>query len=375
MKISSSIGAFLLITSVVINSGCNKDEPTPSEHPFKSLESVRDTVAYFDIPGTVARDGSQFGIGVRLSDKNRWVIYLQGGGACYNGVTCLINETNFNREKFFSSNLDGALKTAGIFNIIDDRNPLKDWSAVYVPYCSGDVHSGNRKDAEIYGVSGKQQFLGFNNTKKIFEYLAPYLKENNVEHIVFCGLSAGGYGVNLNITSLVKIFPRVKITVIDDSGPIFAGDQVFSPCLDSSFRSIFNLPLPDDLLNCCGTPELRLANMYEYSSSSRFNNVNYGLYSTFEDENIRLMLGFGYNKCAPPFIGFRIPGSEYTDALIDLRENIIKPKSSWSTFYNSGDVHGILFGDLYLSEKAGDMYFYEWIDALVNGAKSLHISD
>lgn len=36
---------------------------------------------------------------------------------------------------------------SGVFDLANPRNPVADWSFVYVPYCTGDIHSGSRTAA------------------------------------------------------------------------------------------------------------------------------------------------------------------------------------------------------------------------------------
>jgi hypothetical protein len=262
---------------------------------------------------------------------------------------------------------------AGIFSSTDVRNPVKDWSTVFIPYCTGDVHSGVNPETTVPGVSGTQQFVGHGNFIKVMEYIAPYLKYNDVDEILLFGLSAGGYGVYLNFLNVLKYFPGVKVTVINDSGALLTDDQVFSPCLQLGFSTIYNLPIPEDLVDCCGSPEQGLANVYEYSK--RYSNANFGFISSYQDRTQRYFLSFGYNNCtgAP---GNSIPGNEFEDALVDLREDVLKPKSEWSTFFVDGTTHCLLNdNDLYYNRTAGGEHLYEWVDSLINGARSYHLSE
>ena len=38
---------------------------------------------------------------------------------------------------------DNPAHMSGIFDLADPRNAVRDWSMVFVPYCTGDVHSGS----------------------------------------------------------------------------------------------------------------------------------------------------------------------------------------------------------------------------------------
>jgi Pectinacetylesterase len=363
----------LILLLALYTGSCKKDGTVvPFEHPFQVLDNAPDSLVWFDVAGTQCRDGSPTGIGVKVENKKKWMIYINGGGACFNDLTCGSNPSSFGESDMYA--LYGSMGDPGIFNSTDPRNPVRDWSLVFIPYCTGDVHSGVNPDAAVPGVSGTQQFVGHANFINVMEYIKPYLIHNEVDEILLFGMSAGGYGVYLNFLNVIKYFPGVKLTVINDSGPLFNDDQAFSPCLQLGFSTLYNLPLPDDLTDCCGSPEIGLANVYEYSSI-KYPQYNFGFITSYKDATSRFFLSFGYNNCtgAP---GNSIPGDEFQDALITLREDILKPKSTWSTFFINGNSHTMLGDDdIYYNRPAGGVYLYEWVDSLINGSRSYHLSE
>ena len=91
------------------------------------------------------RDGSSTGFGINPSNASKkLMIFLEGGGACFNAVTCLVNPSAFSGNNYTGS-------SAGIFNRADIANPVKDWNFVDVPYCTGDVHAGNNPNGSVPG--------------------------------------------------------------------------------------------------------------------------------------------------------------------------------------------------------------------------------
>src|SRR5690606_9065497 len=106
---------------------------------------------WFDFPDASCRDGSDAGIWVRFGEGKGLVIYLEAGGACFNELTCANNPANYDPWYAPWSGL-------GIFHEDPALNPVGDWNFVVVPYCTGDVHAGDRSDVEVPGVEGVQQF-------------------------------------------------------------------------------------------------------------------------------------------------------------------------------------------------------------------------
>lgn len=81
------------------------------ERPTRNLTGAKaDTGSWIWIPveDSLCRDGSTTGVGVRiLPDASALMIYLQGGGACYDAKSCEQNANapiagkNFSRAKLY----------------------------------------------------------------------------------------------------------------------------------------------------------------------------------------------------------------------------------------------------------------------------------
>ena len=94
-------------------------------------------------------NGESTGIGVNFTSQSKEVvIFLMGGGACWDGFTCYIaniatHVSSGYDEKKFSGDKNGFLSDTLMFNRTLSDNPFRDANYVYVPYCTGDVHAGN----------------------------------------------------------------------------------------------------------------------------------------------------------------------------------------------------------------------------------------
>lgn len=355
---------FLLIFSISLLFGCTREVQSSFSHPFTEFANDLKSFHWFDIDGMICRDGSQTGIGYRVGSPKKLAIYINGGGACFNTETCASNPKSFNENDWTS--LSAAYAHSGIFDADNDKNPLKDFSFIFVPYCTGDVHSGTKTNGIALGVADTQHFVGTYNFNKAIDFIKPYFDHTKVEEVVLFGLSAGGYGVYVNFLEVAKKFPNAKITVINDSGPLFSDPQAFPICLQLGFTYVFGLPLPNDLLGCCGSVDLGLANVYEYSGK-KFPNANFGFISSYEDAVCRFFLSFGYNNCqgAP---GNQLPADVFKNGIIHLRDNVLIPKSKWSTYYINGDTHTMLAdNNLFYNRNISGMYLYEWVSKLMKG--------
>ena len=141
----------IILTAIVIllfsTSTQSADDDERQAGNIASAKADAGSWTWIPLQDTLCRDGSKTGIGVRLlPDASAVMIYLQGGGACYDAKSCEQNANapiagqNFSRAKF-----DDWVKTLGnqgVFNTENPSNPVARWNHVYVPYCTGDLHGG-----------------------------------------------------------------------------------------------------------------------------------------------------------------------------------------------------------------------------------------
>jgi len=183
---------------------------------------------WVDIEGSKCMSGLQTGVYLRYAASNatKLAVYLNGGGACFNEVTCATAS---------SSAHPGVPQTAGEFDNNDERNPLRDYIWLNVPYCTGDVHLGD-VESTVAGV--KHHFYGRTNIALIMERAKATWPE--LTDVVVTGESAGGFGAFANYPFIRSHWPRARGVMIDDSGPVI-DDEALAPCLQAAWRRDWDL--------------------------------------------------------------------------------------------------------------------------------------
>lgn len=206
----------LVLALLVILTGCSLDEPGV-DNRAPAFDTPEKEWSWIDVPGAVCGNGSGTGIGLNpTSDSDKLVIWLRGGGACWDETTCLGDEpftsyfNGFGPGEFADFTNDRAKQ--GHLRRDDENNPFKDYSMAYVPYCTGDVHIGNAV------VDGKLHFKGNNNIEVDIEKLVATFP--NVTQVVLTGSSAGGFGAMWHFWRFADAFPNADVVWIDDSGPL-----------------------------------------------------------------------------------------------------------------------------------------------------------
>ena len=205
-------------------------EPTPEAQPEgqpefvpgEKIEAPAEQWTWVDFPDTKCGYGSPTGLGVNIKPgATRLLIYLQGGGACWMNENPLLGGC-FGRQVsasnlggFGKSNFDTLNKNASIFFRRDaPTNVFADAHMVFIPYCTGDVYAGDRE--VDFGGGRVMHFHGHRNMVAYLKRLVPTF--GDVQHVVFSGSSAGGFGAAINWELVQNAFGAIPVDVLDDAG-------------------------------------------------------------------------------------------------------------------------------------------------------------
>jgi len=152
------------------------------------------------------------------------MVYFEGGGACWDNLTCSFPIGTGLPAQFFVPQVPPGIEqslTGGIFKD-DAANPVKDWNMVYIPYCSGDIHTGST--TRTYANAGNPllpltsftiQHRGFDN----FMSVLAWMKASGAkpQQILVTGVSAGGYGATANFPWIAETFKSARVALLADA--------------------------------------------------------------------------------------------------------------------------------------------------------------
>ena len=304
---------------------------------------------YVEVEGTTCLNGKTAGFGIYYNPSSTNVmIYLEGGGACFSDAC-----------DFTAFNIPFVPPADGIFSRSNQKNPVRDWTMVYVPYCTGDIHAGDN----VATLGGQlRYFRGYRNVTRFLEVLVPSLP---TERVLLTGISAGGFGAALNAAQVADAYgDAVELTVVDDSGPPLS-NAVIPPCLQSTFREVWGL----DGTILAGCPECAADDFATDLLAHVLHNypsVRFALYSNTADQIIRTYMGAGWgggkhDHCE----GFPtpVPIQAYAGDLDAVRAEHL---ASISTFYLTGIGHTVLRVSYYITSVGGTSV-PEWLAKVLDG--------
>jgi hypothetical protein len=365
--------ARLLILIVVLSQIAVAGEPAvdgkDNESQFSKGISAEGEWVWIPRDDTFCRDGSTTGIGVRLlPDAKAVMIYLQGGGACYDAQSCAENKNapiageNFSRDKFqtWVTNLGNQ----GVFNTTNASNPVARWNHVYIPYCTGDLHGGERTNVKVPGVTGVQQFVGYRNLRNNLKVLSPFFR--NAEDVALMGASAGGVGVLVNYPQVVEAFGGRSVAALVDSAPIIPESAIKTSCFERKLIRTFDLQLPTRCPQCADPSKGGLISIYNYLSKT----YPQGRFA-FASADADLAGVILYNRESKACGGAGVNIFNYRSSLYALRDRYIG--HDWATFLPGGIQHTMTQSDaLFLERKFRGVSAAEWLGR-INGKTPSHI--
>lgn len=186
---------------------------------------------WVDVPGMVCGNGSPTGIAINPSTRSqKLVILFEGGGACWEAAACygiVIPVTASHLDGFnaqtFASVRPQIFDTSFLFQRTDPTSAFGDATWVFVPYCTGDLHAGTQ--TTVYDALGQQRTMHHEGAKNV-DAMLDRIKSYPASEVFAIGISAGGFGVQLNWDRIAAAFPSVTTHAFADGSqmvPIESG--------------------------------------------------------------------------------------------------------------------------------------------------------
>ena len=277
---------------------------------------------WVDFPDSTCDDGSPTGIGINPgAASGNVLIYFNGGGACWDETTCLKLNTAVHGP--FGAPQFQALISRAAGSILDRAlagSPVSDWTLVFVPYCTGDVHAGD--NVAHYGATAYHH-QGHPNVVAYLRRLQATLPAPG--KVVVAGSSAGGYGALLNYDTFRAAWPQASAYLLDDAGPLLEGDSI-PPGIRAAWFSAWNLGARTDPL--CGTACRADASLWIPAVRARYPNDRMALLSSLQDQVIRSYL--------------QLNAADFQTALLKLAADDYDPNAKLHVYFVAGQQHTFL---------------------------------
>lgn len=219
-----------VVSPVLVGNGF---EPVSPEGPIEYQGRTLEPRCGFD-------DDPDYHFFVRKGSVNKLVVYYQGGGACWENLTCGIPVCKDGADP---ERDDPDNATTGFADLDNPDNPFKDWNAVFVTYCTCDVHFGDA-DQVYSGIlpDVAVSHRGYENAKVVEKFAREHFL--NPDDIFVTGSSAGAYGAVFHGPLLQDAWPASSFSILGDAGNGVITDDFLQNEFDNWN---FDENIPDDV--------------------------------------------------------------------------------------------------------------------------------
>ncbi len=341
----------LVISSLFFSVSCNKDDDSIEEIPIEepddqsidrylgafapiSSTAVAPGLTEYTFSGEngpICYTGNEFSMFTRDGSSNNLLIFLQGGGFC-SPVSCEAVEDIIPLVPF------------GILNPADPENPAANFDVGYVPYCDGSGMMGdNEVDSDGDGVNDRF-FRGVQNLSASLDVIAQNYP--SPEKIVLAGNSAGGFAVHAALPLVRKLYPNVRIDVINDSGVGILNPGAMQSLIDYWNAGAF---FPSSCTDCIGAD----GNLTDYHKNQLTEDPNARLayISSKQDATFAALIQGG--------------GPAFETELIEAAEEL---KAAFPDRFNAlianGEDHTFLISDF--TFQVGNTSVRSWVSDMIN---------
>lgn len=312
----------------------------------------------FPAGDTSCTNGSPYSFHVKPGAADRVMIFFNGGGACWSGDSCDINTEPTNYSPLASIAHNDPKTRGGAFDLDRPENPFRQWSQVFVSYCTGDVHLGARD--MLYTKSDGAEITirhrGKANSQAVLDWV--YKSFESPDRIFISGGSAGGVASPYYATVLADHYTDAQILhFAGGSGAYRLPPQTL---LLENWGVLNELPAWPELAGY-NAETLHFDDLYLVAAARhpgiRFHQFN-GAYDWAQQLFLRLL---GSEEFVYPLL---------VANLADLK----KALPHFSSYTVAGEFHTILrFDEMYQFETAG-VRVVDWIRDIASGKPVADVS-
>ncbi len=286
---------------------------------------------------------------VRPGTTNNAFIFFQGGGGCFDATSCSTTGS-YQDEVTDRDNPDRTI--GGVFNFDNPENPFREDTMVYVPYCTGDVHSGNQ--VKRYITDGGRTFdiyhRGYVNASTALDWL--YKNVPDPDSVFVTGCSAGSVASILHAPHIIERYPDAQVTQLGDSAGGLTSYLQWN--IDEDYDSGKHFPvwipgMQDEIAQNFAVSKFYVA------VASHYPNYRFSQYNNTNDRDQRRY--------------FVADGGLLEDFPAAIEQSIDEIHEQSDNFYSytvEGERHCILQYTQFYDEEIDGVRFRDWVVDLAN---------
>jgi Pectinacetylesterase len=296
-------------------------------------------------------DGSEFSFWERRADPTKVVLFLDGGGSCYDATTCAFTGTGGEND-YYDYNLSTERPMgSGIFDFARADNPFADYSFLYVPLCTGDAYLGDV--TREYSPDLTVEHNGFVNGTAALSYLAEHYPDAN--QVVVVGKTSGSVAAPVYGGLVADLLPDAQVTVFGGQSGAFPDDPDFNAEYFGDLWGAYDT-MPDWEVN-------------EGLTARDWGPTRFWIQAGLHDPDIVMArFDYAFDQNAARQLESRGVDPSTMVELIDANEAAIEAAGVTQHSYTApGDDHGIFEYEAFYEIEVNGVTLVDWVEALLAG--------
>jgi hypothetical protein len=303
--------------------------------------------------GTGCAHDSTFAFRVRPGLPDKVMIYLNGGGACWRAQEC-----DPRAKPTYTMTVDSANDASvrqGIFDVSNNENPVRDFTMIYIPYCTGDVHLGTRtvdyeKDVKGNSKNFAVRHEGAANLEAVLDWVYANIKSPRIVFVT--GVSAGAIPSPVVAAKVARHYSRARVIQLGDGAGGYHAPAI--PALLAGWGATDYLQR-DPAFRSLDSADFTFERLY-LAASRAAPRVHFAQYNSADDATQLYFLSL-----------LGIKGQPLRKLLFtDLAQ--VRNGTNWFHTYTApGAAHTILRSNALYTLKVDGVLFSDWLASLVNG--------
>lgn len=319
----------------------------------------------------------------RPGDPDKLAIFWDGGGACWDPNTCI--GSALLGDPIYAQTVDetaAELNAApGLADFMNPANPIRDYTQVFIPYCTADLHAGAKDNWYVFRAPDGSEIpwlihhRGYDNVVAVMTWLADHYEDNvgrPPSDVFLSGASAGGYGVLYAYPTVAGLLPhRTRTRVLVDAANGVINQDFYDRALTPGGAWGVWENLAPELVGAFSSGPDELAIEIFKALGWSHPRTRFGQYTTAFDSVQIAFYNIARHVDSPelwtdPF-QLVVAGIDWT---IRARTYmLLSALQTWNfRFYLAQGIdHTIVADNKYYTERSAQgIYFSDWVDDMIN---------
>lgn len=310
--------------------------------------------------------------------SRKLLVNFMGGGACWSGTNCLDAITNATYDTIMPFITAPAIFNAmarGALSRDNEKNPFSDWTLVFLPYTTADLHWGSNEHTYVdqSGTAKAVDHRGHDNFLAVLRYLRDTYPPESVDELFVMGQSAGAYGAIFNFPYFKEVYPDAESFCLGD-----AGQGVITPTFSAEtfpkWNVLQNLPSWIEGVDENTFVNMNLEQLYR-AVAAHYPQSRFAQFTTMYDHNQRffyyVMLEIE-DSSLWDFMdrnGFFVPDAVTCDWKQKMLAQVEAAKAApnYRAFIAPGEVHTITTADAMHEMSSAGVSFTSWLEQMLTG--------